>query len=132
MRTRHKRWALLAMVVCLVAVLTLWSTRREQPNLASAIAVRFIGYTNAPNTNLRFALLSISNQAGYVVALRNEWVEVQGSAEQHARVLNTDLPWKLERIINGRRAVMLAVGEPSMDSEATPWRFAVSFSQYTF
>jgi hypothetical protein len=96
-----------------------------------AIALAFVGYTNLPGNHLRFAMLSISNQAPYPVHLRGEWVEVEGTPYQLARVMNTNLPHALLPVMKSGTSQKLAVGEPSSESETARWRFAVSFSRYT-
>jgi hypothetical protein len=96
MRALSKRWGFVAAIVVIVVVAILM-TRRHPPATTSAIKMSFAGYTNAPNNTTRFALFSLSNLAGYDIRWRGDWVEVEGSSEKRARVVNPALPDSQER-----------------------------------
>ncbi|HTL54097.1 MAG TPA: hypothetical protein VL361_00405 [Candidatus Limnocylindrales bacterium] len=132
MRTSRKCWTLLVVLaaVLLIAFLSLRSGRRAT---ASAVAMTFIGYTNLPGNDLRFALFSVSNQAPYAISWRGSWVEVEGSAEHRAETLNPGLPgFTRKAVLEAGGAMRMAIGEPLYDSENGRWRFAMSFAPYTW
>ncbi len=132
MRAPQKRWILLIVLVTvlLVAFLSLSGHPRAT---ASAVAMTFVGYTNSPGSDLRFALFSVSNQAPYSVRWRGSWVEVEGSAAHKAETVNPSLPgFTREPRLKARSSLRVAIGEPSYESETGRWRFAMSFVPYTW
>src|SRR5881628_3576939 len=70
MRARYKGWRLVAGLVGVLAVV-IFSIRSHPSVISSAIEMKFVGYTNLPGNDLRFALFSVSNQAAYAIRWRN-------------------------------------------------------------
>jgi hypothetical protein len=132
MRARQKRWTLLAVLaaILLFAFLSLSHGHRATP---SAVAMTFVGYTNPPDSHLRFVLFSVSNQAPYAVRWRGSWVEVEGDPGHKAETINRSLPgFTRQPTLKAGGALRLAIGEPLYDSESAHWRYAMSFTPYTW
>jgi hypothetical protein len=87
MAGRYKRWLVLLTLMAVILIALLNLTNRP-PATVSAIALTFLGYTNPPGNNTRFALLSVSNQAPYTVKWYGDWVEVEGVPEHKGRTGN--------------------------------------------
>jgi len=131
MHARYKRLGLVAVLVLILLVAIL--SRRNPSATSSAIGMTFLGYTNLPGNDLRFALFSASNQAAYAIRWRGDWVEVEGSQYFKARTVNSSLPGNsYEPVLKGGQSLMLAVGEPFNASETGRWRFAMSFTRYAW
>jgi len=131
MRARHKRWGLVAALVLVLAVV-FFNIRRHPPAASNAIEMTFVGYTNLPGNDLRFALFSVSNQAAYAVRWRGDWVEVEGSQNHKGRTVNSSLPgYTYEPVLKAGASLEFAAGEPFYASETGRWRFAMSFSRYS-
>jgi hypothetical protein len=81
MRVRYKRRVVIAALAAIILTLFLILSSRP-PATVTALAVTFIGYTNAPGGNWRFALFSVSNQAPYTVRGYEDSVEVWGFPDQ--------------------------------------------------
>jgi hypothetical protein len=130
MRGRKKRLALLSALaaIILLALLTLSS---RPPASGNTFTITFIGYTNAqPNNNWRFALFSVSNQAPYTVRGYEDLVEVEGAPDQKGPAIHpSPIPWPE---LKAGGSMVMAVGEPVALPEAGRWRFAMSFSRYTW
>jgi hypothetical protein len=135
MRRRYKRWLLLLalMAVILVALLNLVN---RPPATVSAIAITFLGYTNPPGNDTRFALFSVSNQASYTVRWYSDSVEIEGDPSYKAPTVNPNLPgYTRGSVLKAGRSMLMAVGEPYGQPgipETARWRFAMSFSRYTW
>ena len=131
MRFHSKRWAWIFVLMSLLAFLFL-ASRQPAPTAASAIAMNFIGYTNLPNNDRRFALFSVSNQANYAICWRGDRVEVEGSPNHQGRTINPNLPgWRYAPVLRPGESVEFAMGEPFYDSEHGRWRFSMSFARYS-
>jgi|SRR5438309_1584286 len=132
MRAKFRRSAVL-LILGAMSLLAILLFRSHPPATPTAIAMTFVGYTNLPGNNLRFALFSISNQATYPVRWYGDWVEVEGAPYHKARITNPSLPgWTRAPVLQAGGVLPMAVGEPSDDSETGRWRFAMSFSRYTW
>ncbi len=132
MRAPNKRWIPLVVLVAVLLVVFL-SLRGHPRATASAVAMTFVGYTNPPGSDLRFALFSVSNQAPYAVRWRGSWVEVEGSPYHKAGTINPSLPgFTREPALKAGGSLSLAIGEPFYASESGRWRFAMSFVIYTW
>ncbi len=108
------------------------STRSQPPATISAIGMTFVGYTNAPNNNGRFAMFSVSNHAGHSIRWWGDWVEVEGSSEHKARIVNPSLPgFTKNPVLKAGASLRLAVGDPFSGPETGRWRFIMSFSRYS-
>ena len=130
MRTRGKCWGLVAAVVAIL-VIGFLLLRRQSPATAGAVKIAFAGYTNAPNSPRLFALFEVSNHASYDIRWWGDWVEVEGSSEQKARVVNFALPGVIgDPVLKAGDSFMIAVGVPFHPPETGQWRFAMSFSRY--
>ncbi len=94
--------------------------------------VKLVGYTNAPNNNSRFALFSVSNTSGRGIRWWGDWVEVEGSSEKRAKVVNRSLPgYSKTPVLNAHGTLTLAVGPPFRAPETGRWRFCMSFTRYS-
>ena len=112
-------------VILSVAIL---SNRSAPVPIANAIQMRFLGYTNPPSNFGHFAVFSASNLAGYCIAWRGDWVEVEGSHEQKAKIINPNLPgYKMNPLLGAGESVKLAVGQPFYAPETGSWRYCTSF-----
>lgn len=123
-------WFILFFVLALVA-LAYWPISRPLP--ATSISIAFIGYTNAPNTSLRFALFCVTNQDRLAVRWRGISTEVQGDANLKAPVINRSLPWigspgRPPVPLKAGQTFVFAVGEPR---DGDTWRVQVGFSRVT-
>ena len=117
-------------MLALLAVVFL-AIRRPRAT-GSAIAMKVVGYTNLPNNDLRFALFSISNQAKYPIRWRGGWVEVEGSQDHKARIVNPGLPgYTYNPMLKIGEELQLAVGEPFYGGESGRWRVSMSFTRYS-
>jgi len=131
-RVHYKRWGLVLVLISLIAFVLL-VFRRPPPATASAIAMKFVGYTNLPNNDLRFALFAVSNQTMYAIRWRGDWVEVEGSQYHKGRTVNPSLPgYTYGPVLGKGESVEFAVGEPFYGSESGRWRFSMSFTRYSF
>jgi len=129
MSTRCKRCALLSVFVAILLAAIL-SSRSGSPAIANAVEMTFIGYTNPPGNDWRFALFSVSNRTTYAVRWHGDWVEVEGSQEHKARTVNPSLPACFYGpVLKGGESLRVAVGEPSDNKR---WRFAMSLSRYSW
>jgi len=131
MRTRHKRWALLWVLIgsLLLAILLI----SKPAATTNAIAITFVGYTNLPANPTRFAVFSASNQAPYAVRWRGQWVEVEGEQNRKAPVINPTLPGlPRQPTLKAGGSIRMAIGEPFYGSETGRWRFAMWFSRHTW
>ncbi len=131
MRPLSKRWGIVfAVITILVAAFLMLS--RHTPATANAIEMTFVGYTNAPNNNSRFALFSLSNIAGYDVRCWGDWVEVEGDSNLRAEVVNPALPgFTRGPVLKAGGSLVLAVGVPFYAPETGRWRFSTSFTRYS-
>ena len=131
MRARYIRWGLVAVLVIVLAVV-IFSIGSHPSATSSAIEMTFVGYTNLPGNDLRFALFSVSNQAAYAIRWRGDWVEVEGSQDHKGRVVNSSLPgYTYEPVLKAGASLDFAVGEPFYAFETGRWRFSMSFSRYS-
>ena len=131
MRARYKRWGLVATLVVILAVV-IFSIRSDPSATSSAIEMKFVGYTNLPGNDLRFALFSVSNQTAYAIRWRGDWVEVEGSQNHKGRTVNSSLPgYTYKPVLKAGASLEFAVGEPFYASETGRWRFSMSFSRYS-
>lgn len=94
--------------------------------------MKFVGYTNLPGNDLRFALFSVSNQANYTVRWRGDWVEVEGNQNKQGRTVNSNLPgYRYQPVLSSGDNVAFAVGEPLDATESVQWRFSMAFTRYS-
>lgn len=129
MRKHYKGLALVGAFVVILAVVLLKSIGHNAAK-PDAIAIRLVGFTNQPGNDLRFALLSITNQAAYTIRWHGDWVEIEGSADRKGRTVNPNLPGSTYKpLLKPGEALVLAVGEPS---EPGRWRLDMFFSRYTW
>jgi len=133
MRAREKLGVKIAVLALLVVVVLLSFSFRPPVDTANAVTITFVGYTNLPGNPLKFALLSVSNQASYSLRWRGSWVEVEGNADHKAETLNPQLPgFSRETVLKARRSMLVAIGDPLYDSADGHWRYARSFVPYTW
>src|SRR5678810_954585 len=119
MSTPGKRWVLLSALV--VIVLVILNSRSGPPATATAVEMTFVGYTNPPGNDWRFALFSVSNRTTYAVRWHGDWVEIEGSQEHKARTVNLSLPeCRYGPVLKSGESLRVAAGEPSDNKR---WRF---------
>ena len=127
----RKRWALAVLIaVVLLIVFLLWPP--GAPPTAGAVKLTLIGYTNAPNNSRRFALFSVTNRADYGIRWWGDWVEIEGSSERKAKVVNPALPGSQRGpVLENAGDLILAVGVPIDPPETGRWRYCMTFSRYS-
>jgi hypothetical protein len=126
-----KRWGFVAVFVAIL-VGAILITKRHPPATASGIEMLLVGYTNAPSNNGHFALFCITNHAGYSVRWWGDWVEVEGSSERKAKIVNPALPgFTRAPVLKAGESLKLAVGDPFTGPETGRWRFSMSCSRYS-
>ena len=129
MRTCSKRWGFVVAIVAIPLVLFLIASG---PVPAHSVELKLVGYTNAPNNNSRFALFSVSNISGRSIRWWGDWVEVEGSSEKRAKVVNPALPgFTKDPVLKAHGTLTLAVGPPFHPPETGRWRFCMSFTRYS-
>lgn len=132
MRARHRRWVLISALVAMILIALLALSSRPRAT-GRAVAIAFLGYTNPPGSDTRFALFSVSNQAPYTVRWYGDWVEVEDVPYHKARIANPNLPgFTHAPVLEGGRSLLMAVGEPSDEPGNGRWRFGMLFSRYTW
>jgi hypothetical protein len=125
MRGRYKRRVVIAALVAIILIVLLTLSNRP-PATVSAIAITFLGYTNAPGSHARFAVFSVSNQAPYTVRWYGDSVEVEGVPYHKGPTINANLPgYTRESVLKVRRSMLMAVGEPYDLPKTGRWRFAM-------
>ncbi len=130
MRVRNRYLILFAALLAI----SLWTILSRKPTAApEAVSVTVVGYTNPPGNALRFALISLSNQAPFSIRWHGDWVEVEGVPDHKARTINSRLPgFRYEPVLRPGESLKMAVGEPSDAAEGARWRFVMAFSRYTW
>lgn len=124
-------WIILVSLLGLAALVCWWLAR---PSPARSISVAFIGYTNAPNTSLRFALFCVTNQDRVAIRWRGIMTEIEGDADLKAPIINGSLPWIAALRPNPPAPLkpggnfVFAVGQPV---DGSRWRVQVWFSRVT-
>jgi len=98
------------------------STRAREPRIV------FAGYTNLPNSDTRFALITVENTDLLPLRWRGSSIEVHGSSGLKAPIINPALPWFTGKTLKSKGAQTVAIGEPS---EGQKWRLVVRFTRYT-
>jgi len=116
----------LIILFALLALLFLLLARKHGEPPAS-IQLKQIGFTNAPNSNTRFALVSITNVDSVPIRWRGPAVEVQGNQNALAPIMNPGLPWFTAKPLDAGESITIAVGEPI---EGDRWRLRVLFTRY--
>jgi hypothetical protein len=124
MRRRWGRWLFIA--VALLALLFLFLSRKSGKQSAS-IQLQLTGFTNAPNSNTRFALISITNVDSVPIRWRGNAVEVEGNQNALAPIMNPSFPWFTATPLDPGESITVAVGEPT---EGDKWRLKVLFIRY--
>ncbi len=133
MSFHSNRLALVFAGLVVILAVAILSNRSVPVPIANAIQMRFLGYTNPPSNFGRFAVFSASNLAGYRIAWRGDWVEVEGSPERKAKIINPNLPgYKMNPLLGAGESVKLAVGQPFYAPETGSWRYGTSFSRCSF
>jgi hypothetical protein len=129
MRHFEKRWGVVAALVVMLSFVFL---SRDCASVTGDIKLSFSGYTNAPNNKSRFALFSVSNTAARDIRWWGDWVEVDGSPEQRAPVMNPALPSLLRHgpLLKAADGFTFAIGDP-LQGETGKWRFVISFTRYS-
>ena len=93
-----------------------------------SLAISFTGYTNPPNTQLRFAVFSIVNRDRWPVRWRGIATELEGDHNLKASVFNPSLPSIQPWPVKSGDLVTVAVGEPL---DLGKWRVQLQFSRCT-
>jgi hypothetical protein len=132
MRDPAKRWMLL-LVLAVVLIIAFLSLSREPRPASSALVITLVGYTNAPGNQLQFALFCVSNRAPCAVRWRGSWIELEGIPDHKAETVNPSLPgFTREPFLKAGRSLRMAVGTPLDDAASGRWRFAMTFTPYTW
>jgi hypothetical protein len=118
----------LFIVLALLALLFLILTRKSGEPSAS-IQLKLTGFTNAPNSSTRFALISITNMDSVPIRWRGNAVEVEGNQNALAPIVNPSFPWFTAKPLAAGESITVAVGEPT---EGDKWRLKVLFIRYPF
>jgi hypothetical protein len=117
-------------IILLVCIVLAWAFM-GRGGTQGALTTTFVGYTNAPGSSLRFALFCASNSASHSIRWRGCWVEIEGSPNHKAPIMNPSLPgFSYAPVLKTRERLQFAIGEPTSD-EPGRWRFVASFSRYT-
>jgi hypothetical protein len=118
-----------------IIVIALLTFSRRPPAIASAVGITFLGYTNSPVSNWRYALFSVSNQGPYTV----KWgadsveVEVEGVAYYTGPAVHPNLSgFTFPPELKGGRSMLMAIGEPIDLPKTGRWKFTMSFSRYSW
>ena len=126
---RMKRWSRwLFIIVALLALLLLFLLRKGGSETSASIELRLIGFTNAPNSSTRFALISITNTDSVPIRWRGNSVEVEGNQNALAPIVNPAFPWFSATPLKPRESMTVAVGEPN---EGDKWRLTVLLTRYS-
>lgn len=135
MLSRYKRRMLFSALMA-ITVIVLLSLSSRPPAIANALAITFLGYTNAPGGNWRFALFSVSNQAPYTVRGYEDWVEIESVPDYKGPAIHPVAAGPLPAPeLKPHRSMLMAVGEPLGEHEIPEgghWRFAMAFSRHTW
>ena len=98
------------------------STRAREPRIF------FAGYTNLPDSDTRFALITVENTDLLPLRWRGNSIEVHGSSGLKAPTVSPALPWFTGKTLKSKGAQTVAIAEPS---EGQKWRLVVRFTRYT-
>jgi hypothetical protein len=125
-RRPWSRWLfiVIALLALLFVPLIRWSGKPS-----AAIQLKVIGFTNAPNSSTRFALISIANRNSVSIRWRGNAVEVEGNQNALAPIINPGFPWFTAKPLDPGESITVAVGEPT---EGDNWRLKVLFVRYPF
>jgi hypothetical protein len=127
MRAPSKRWGLVAGIGAILVVVLL-ATCHRAPKAPGAVTMTFLGYTNAPNNNSRFALFAVTNLTGHDIRWWGDWVEVEGESQHRAKVVNSGLPgYNVDPVLRARGSATFAVGDPVHAPETGRWRSTMVF-----
>ena len=117
-------------IIFLLCILLVWALMGRR-GTRDALTTTFVGYTNTAGSSLRFALFCASNSASHSIRWRGFWVEIEGSPNHKAPIMNPSLPgFSYAPVLKARQTLQFAIGEPAAD-EPGRWRFVTSFSRYT-
>ena len=131
MRAPSKRWALVAGIVVILVVVLL-ATCHRAPKAPGAVTITFVGYTNAPNKNARFALFAVTNLAGHDIRFWDDWVTVEGDSQEREAMHDLALPgFKEHYALRDGGSLMLAVRYSFHPPEIRRWRYSMSFARYS-
>jgi hypothetical protein len=109
MFTRRKLWLLLGGLILALLFLIVRGGVKSLP-VSDAITIPFVGYTNAVNSQLPFALFAISNQAAYPIRWRYDWIEVKGRSNRvEEKIVNRNLPHLNSAVLKSRSSYLIAV-----------------------
>jgi len=122
---RH-RWPMVLLIIA--ALLTLLLLLQPRPSPRRGISISFVGFTNLPNTQTRFALFSILNEDSAPIRWRGNWVEVEGDGNHKAPTVNLSLPWITAVPLKSGESQRIAVGEPLDQGR---WRVCLLSSRYS-
>ena len=125
---RNPRNRLLILLLLLIPLIVLLvSLLNRQVSNSRSVSLSFIGFTNLPGNTTRFALFSISNQAPATIRLRDNWVEIEGSPDHHAEIINPKLPCRITPTLESGNSLTIAVGDPD---EGNRWRLVMMRSRH--
>jgi len=151
---RSRFWLLLLLIPVIVLLAAILALRSVPLATKNAVRIDFLGYTNVPEINRRYALFSVSNQAPYAVHWRGQGAEINGDTNLHAVSLNPKLPGytyyhgaviktnlhtlTFSPVFNPGESLRIVLAEPLIikdeDSSGPPtnrWRLSMFFCRYT-
>jgi hypothetical protein len=130
--SKRRKGQLAAVAILVAVVFVLLAVRNApQPPIAKAVTISFVGFTNFPSNNWRYARFAVSNEAAYDVRLRGFGSEIEGNRNGLAPVVDIRMPeCHFVPVLKGRAAVTYAIGEPSDEPASAPWRFNLTFAHY--
>ena len=124
----HRRWSQWLFIVLALLALLFLPLIRWSGKPSAAIQLKVIGFTNAPNSSTRFALISITNTDSVPIRWRGNSVEVEGNQNALAPIVNPAFPWFSATPLKPRESMTVAVGEPN---EGDKWRLTVLLTRYS-
>lgn len=126
---RSKRSLAVAILLVMISAAAILLLRSSGTPARGSLNVQFLGYTNLPSGNLRFALFTMANADRVPLRWRGVATEIDGDSNLKAPVINGALPWITSSPIKSGQSILLAVGEPY---EGEQWRVQLRFSRCTF
>jgi hypothetical protein len=113
-------------------VVVLLATCHRAPEAPGAVTITFVGYTNAPNKNARFALFAVTNGTGYDLRYWGDLMEIEGEPHRTADVFDAaPPPFNPDRVIRAGASGTLPVSVP-LDAPVTArWRYRMVYRPYS-
>src|ERR1051325_7160667 len=131
MHAGFKRREFVAGIVVILVVVLL-ATCHRAPKAPGHVTLTFLGYTNAPNNNSRFALFAVTNLTGHDIRYFDEWVQVEGRSARGTEILNpAQSAFTRDPVLRAGGSLALAVADPLHAPETARWRFTLVLRRYS-